>query len=98
MPAYIDLFTVQAANGNSASVGLPDGGAEYTAYAWGGFAGGTITIYVSPDNGTTWISTAVTFAAAGKADLKLNATHVRATLAGAGAATLNLRLFRGGNT
>lgn len=57
------LFNAQAANANSQA--FPSAGDYITLIASGTFGGGTITVQVSPDNGTTWISTSATLTAAG---------------------------------
>ena len=56
--------------------------------AWGNFGGGTLTLEMSPDMGTTWINvdrpgdTYVTFSANGGGDFELGLCLLRASLAG----------------
>lgn len=44
---------------------FPSAGDFMSLVASGGFGGGTLTVQVSPDGGTTWINTPATLTAAG---------------------------------
>lgn len=83
------LATAQAADGASSAVTVTDSTACFVA--WGTWGGGTFTIQVSPDSGTTWVATSVTFSANGYATLQVpNGAQVRGNLAGATTPSLNL--------
>lgn len=75
------------ANGASASV--PWRGGIGSVAAWGNFGGGTVSLQMSPDNGTTWINvdrsgdTYVTYTANGQGDFQLGLCLLRFNLAGA---------------
>lgn len=57
------LFTLQTANGSTAK--FVSSGDFMSLIASGTFGGATITVEVSPDDGTTWIATSATLTAAG---------------------------------
>lgn len=64
----IKLFTAQTANGNSAPVpttSFVEFTRPVTIVASGAFDSATLTLQVSPDDGTTWVSTASALTAAG---------------------------------
>lgn len=73
---------------NGATAPVQWSGGEGAAYAWGTFGGGTVTLQLSPDGGTTWFNvdrpgdTYVTFAANGTGGFKLGLCKLRFVLAG----------------
>lgn len=91
--------TTFAANANGATLALLGTKSEITVYFGAGvvFGAGTLTLQVSPDGGTTWVSTGNTYTSA-TADTKIPAvitvygTHVRWALTGATAPTINVAM------
>lgn len=75
---------------NGASGSVPWYGGVGTVMVWGTFGGGTVTLQMSPDNGTTWWNvdrvgdTAfATFTANGEAGFRLGLCLLRFNLTGA---------------
>ena len=75
----------------------------YSAYVWGNLGGGTVTIYVSPDDGDNWfiarardgVTDQAIFTAADVRTVCLKGTHVSCVLTGsAGAVALNVGIAR----
>lgn len=85
----VQLFTAQAADGDSSAVDLRPGSvpgiAFYgTLFVDGTFGGGTVTVLVSPDDGTTWVTTDVTFTEENVQNLQINApVKLKLSLSGA---------------
>lgn len=57
------LFTGRTTNGQSGT--FKSFGGFVSLIVAGTFSGGTVTVQVSPDNGTTWVDSEVTLTAAG---------------------------------
>jgi hypothetical protein len=92
------LFDGVTADGNSAALALDrahgGGGRAFTLIATGTWGGGTITLQLSPDGGTTWVSTSYTLSANGEQHgTDMIATHARLNLAGATTPDLDAWLF-----
>ena len=88
------FFSGQMADGDSA-VHTGQGGLR-TVVAWGTFGGGTLTLQMSPDGGTTWLSLGadVEFTADGVANVQLGAgIPLRANLAGSTGANVRCKAF-----
>lgn len=89
-------------NVDSAAVKISDYGGPlrdgvYSMYVWGALGAGTVTIYVSPDDGNNWFvarritEAQATFAGPDVETIFLKGTHVMARLTGsAGAVGLNV--------
>jgi hypothetical protein len=97
MPAS-KLFDGVSANGNSSALALDrahgGGGRAFTLVAEGTWGGGTITLQLSPDEGTTWVDTSYTLSADGEQHgTDIIATHARLALTGATSPSLNAWLF-----
>jgi hypothetical protein len=84
------LFTAQTANGSTQAV--PVNGRHVSFVAAGTFGGATLTVEVSPDSGTTWVSTGTTLTAAGAVEVTYGeGLLLRVTLSGAtGTTSLNV--------
>jgi hypothetical protein len=80
------IFTARTTDGSSAS--FESNGRVVTVVVNGTFDGATVTIEVSPNLGTTWIPTTVTFTSAGVQNFVsgVGFSH-RATVSSAGAST-----------
>ena len=99
-PIYSDLLSAAPTGTTGASRSVPDGGAEYTLVVWGTFdAGTTATLQMTPDNGTTWLDVpSASFTAAGILTFKPAGFALRGVVSGGTAPSINMRMFRGGNT
>ena len=76
------LFAAKTANGSTEAV--PVNGRHVSFIASGTFGGATLTVEISPDGGTTWVSTGSTLTAAGVVELAYGeGTSLRVTLSGA---------------
>jgi len=95
------MFTTSTplvANGSTPAVPYSATTGRCTVAAWGTFGGGTLTMEMSPDGGTTWIaldpsgSTVNTFTANGVGNFQINIDClVRATLSGATTPSVNVK-------
>jgi hypothetical protein len=83
-------------NGATAPFKWSSGRGTFTA--WGDFGGGTATLQMSPDNGTTWINvdhpgdTYCTFTANGEGGFELTPCFLRVNLTGATSPNLTFRV------
>jgi hypothetical protein len=94
----LNLHVNTTADGNGTALRTTDGngGEVATVVCWGGFGTGTLTLQMSPDNGTTFIdfSPTVTFtAASAKAQVIPQGVVVRGVLTGATGPTLFCSIF-----
>lgn len=85
-------LTVPASNGNGAASDVRGG--EYVVHCYGTFDSGTVTLEVSPDDGTTWYGLtdhqddAVTFSGDGQRRFNIDAgRQLRAALSGSSGST-----------
>lgn len=88
-----------AADGNGTTLALYGSKNEITVYFGAGvtFGSGTLTLMVSPDGGTTWVSTGTTYTSATASTkhatvLTVFGTHVRWALTGSTTPTLNVAM------
>lgn len=79
------LFTNQTANGNSAAIDWPGGRGELVGF--GTWDTSTMTLQMSPDGGTTWITTGQALTADGHKSFQLTPCKLRLNLASVGAST-----------
>jgi hypothetical protein len=92
------LFTGISGNASSPNVPLErarGGGIKpLTMIGEGTWGGGTLTLQISPDGGTTWVSTTVTLTDDGVVGVSnIIGTHARLNLAGATSPSLDGWLF-----
>lgn len=78
-----------AGNGNGVTTEFNTGGKRHdnlrSIYCFGTFDGATVTVEVSPDNGTTWFAIdLVSFTAKGSMNMEARATDIRGVVAGGG--------------
>lgn len=86
------LFSGQTSNAASSAVDWPGGTGTFAA--WGTFGGGTCTLQLSPDDGTTWIDVpGASLAANGAVNFSLGPCRLRASLAGATTPNLSAKLL-----
>lgn len=89
------LLTALAANGESAAVTWQRGRGQLDG--WGTFGGGTLTLWYSPDGGTTWAvvdATNAILTASGGFEFDLSPCLVKVVLTGAAGPSLNAKVNR----
>lgn len=101
MAKQIDLLGANGIDADASGDAIGWNGGEGTLVVWAtAFGGGTVTLELSPDEGTTWIAvgTETTLTANGAAGFKLAAgVQIRATLSGSAAAdAVRARVFQVG--
>lgn len=80
---------------NTSSAAIKWDGGRGVFMAWGTWGGGTLTLQMSPDDGTTWVNvdrtgdTFCTLTANGQGGFELPKCQLRVTLAGSTAASIN---------
>jgi len=66
----------------------------FTCFVSGTFDGGTVTLEISPNGGTTWFQTGVSLTAAGAQNVEFRANAVRGVVSGGGASvSINMLLI-----
>jgi len=109
MAKYTTIFAADAANQKIMTVKIPGTATEWfaNAYIYGTFGSGTVTLFASPDGGTTKVAlkdaisgTAITTTAAAMFTLRLGSGSTNsdniilyATLAGSTNPALNVAIF-----
>ena len=88
----------EATNGNGATIPNPlwkdpENRTYFTCYCYGTFGNATVKLQISPDDGTNWFDTGITFTAAGARNVEFNAKQLRGVVSAGTGEAITMKLL-----